>query len=373
MTVTFFSSVLNHHQISLCEALNNAEGVEFTFVQMIDLTEERRAQGFTSYDKPYVIYANSEPELAYRLCLDSDVVIAGVIDQKWLNERVNSGKLTFVYRERFLKDAKGVLSPAFWKNGYLNYFRYRNKELYFLCASAYTAKDTALIFPRKEKKFKWGYFPIVNKYEEVINSVINCKKKNTILWVGRFLDWKHPENAIKVAKRLSLADIDFELSFIGLGEKQDAMKRMIEDYDLESKVKILGQMSPEKVKQKMRESEIFLFTSDRKEGWGAVLNEAMSEGCACVASKQAGSTGFLINDGDNGYVFDYYDINKLFEKVKLLLDDSEKRSLVQKNALKTINEEWNAETAAERLLAFCRCKLEGKEPPQYESGPMSVS
>ena len=148
---------------------------------------------------------------------------------------------------------------------------------------------------------------------------------------------------------------------------------MIAENALWEKVQILGAMSPEQVREKMRESEIFLFTSDNKEGWGAVLNEAMSEGCACVSSRQAGSTEFLINDGENGFIFDYDDLDKLVGRVKLLLDDSEKRGIVQKNALKTINEEWNAEIAAERLVAFCRYKIEGAEQPKYESGPMSVS
>lgn len=372
MTVTFFSSVLNHHQISFCEELNSADDVDFTFVQMIDLTDERRAQGFTSYDKPYVVYAKADPERAHRLCIDSDVVIAGVIEQKWVNERAALGKLTFVYRERFLKNAKSILSPAFWKNGYLNYFRYRNKELYFLCASAYTAKDTRVIFPRKQKKFKWGYFPIINQYDSA-NEVIDCKVKNSIIWVGRFLDWKHPEIAIELARRLSLEKIDFELSFVGLGEMQDEMQAKIRDYGLEGKVNILGQMSPDRVKQKMKESEIFLFTSDRKEGWGAVLNEAMSEGCACVASKQAGSTDFLIDDSINGYAFNCKDIDTLFERVKSLLKDDVKRRNVQIKAIETINKEWNAKSATERLLSFCKKKLNREKCIDYSSGPMSLN
>ena len=372
MTVTFFSSVLNHHQISFCEAMCASPDVDFTFVQMIDLTDERRAQGFNSYEKPYVVYAKAEPERARRLCIESDVVIAGVIEQSWVNERAALGKLTFVYRERFLKNAKSIFSPAFWKNGYLNYFRFRNKELYFLCASAYTARDTAAIFPRKEKKFKWGYFPIINKYDNA-DGIIDCKIPKTILWVGRFLDWKHPERAIELARRLSLSDIEFRLSFIGLGEMQDEMGRLIREYSLEDKVKILGQMPPDKVKEKMRESEIFLFTSDRKEGWGAVLNEAMSEGCACVAANDAGSTGFLIDDGVNGYSFDSVDEDKLFERVKLLLADDGLRKNIQKKAIETINREWCAEVATWRLLDFCRRKLCGDPSPNYLTGPMSLS
>ncbi len=372
MKITFFSSVLNHHQLSFCEELYAMPDIEFFFVQMIDLTEERRKQGFASYDKPYVVYAKKDPQEARRLCLESDVVIAGVIDQAWANERAALGKLTFVYRERFLKEVRGILSPAFWKNGYRNYYKFRNQELYFLCASAYTAQDTRIIFPRPDKKFKWGYFPVMNAYRN-FDEVLTSKTPNTILWTGRFLDWKNPETCIKLARRLKKEGLDFSLSVVGLGEMQPVLEKMIAEYELNDCVKILGQMSPEGVKQKMKESEIFLTTSGRKEGWGAVLNEAMSEGCACIASRQAGSTNFLIRDGENGYAFNYKDMDRLFECTKTLLLNSQKRRDIQKNAFSTINEEWNIKTASGRLVEFCRSKLAGSAPVEYASGPLSIS
>lgn len=371
MTVTFFSSILNHHQLSFCEEMIKIPDVEFTFVQMIDLTEERRAQGFRAYDMPYVVSAQKDPERAHSLCIESDVVIAGVIRQDWANERVSQGKLTFAYRERFLKNKRGIFSPAFWKNGYQNFYKFRDKELYFLCASAYTAKDTRIIFPRPQKKFKWGYFPMLNTYED-FDGVIAQKKPHTILWVGRFLAWKHPESCITLARHLVDEGLDFSLSLIGLGEMEEELKAMIAKYDLSDRVTLLGQMSPEAVKQKMRESDVFLFTSDRGEGWGAVLNEAMSEGCACIASKQAGSTNFLIRDGENGYAFDYNDMKLLLSRTKLLLTHPQEKQAMQKSALQTIGGEWNAKEAANRLTEFCRCKLKDAQPPQYANGPMSV-
>ena len=179
--------------------------------------------------------------------------------------------MTFAYRERFLKSAKAVLSPAFWKNGYLNFFKYRNKELYFLCASSYTARDTRAIFPRPEKKFKWGYFPVVNVHDDA-ESVLNSKEQGSVVWVGRFLKLKHPEICIELAKRLRDEKIKFNVNMIGLGEMQPELEQMIKDESLEEYVTLLGQMSPEQVKEQMRKSEIFLLTSDRKEGWGAVLS-----------------------------------------------------------------------------------------------------
>ena len=370
MTVTFFSSVLNHHQISLCNALRGHPDITFTFVQMIELTDERRAQGFTAMEEPFVVSAREEPEKAYRLCMDSDVVIAGVIDQRWVNERIAKGKLTFAYKERFCKDPKVMLRPAFWKNGYCNYFRFRDRKLYLLCASAYTAPDTKYIFPRPEKKFKWGYFPQLTIHPDR-EQHLAAKEPATILWAGRFLDWKHPERCIQVAKRLKEEGLSFRLDIIGLGEMKAALEAQIRENDLSDCVRLLGQMPPEQVRQHMGKSEIFLLTSNHKEGWGAVLNEAMSEGCACVSSKQAGSTGFLIQDGKNGFSYDCQDLDTLTCRVKQLLDDKRLLRDLQTEAMKTIADQWNAQTAADRLAEFCAAVQNEEELPVFTSGPMS--
>ena len=370
MRITFFSSVLNHHQLPFCEAMNACADVEFTFVQMIDLTEERRTMGFTAIQAPYVVNAKKDREKAYRLCMDSDVVIAGVIEQDWVNARAAQGKLTFAYKERFCKEPGTKLRPGFWKTGYRDYFRFRNKNLYMLCASAYTAADTDMIFPRPGKKFKWGYFPQVNTYRET-QLLLNAKTPNSILWVGRFIELKHPETCITVAKTLKRKGIPFTFDLVGLGDMQETLQRQIRENQLETHVRLLGQMPPEQVREQMRRSEIFLFTSDSREGWGAVLNEAMSEGCACIASRQAGSTGFLIQDGENGFSYDCRDLETLTAHVERLLTDQQQLHRIQKNAVHTIGTQWNAQVAAERFVAFCRAAEKQENLPVFTSGPMS--
>lgn len=370
MTITFFSSVLNHHQISLCNALRQIPGVVFTFVQMIELTEERRAQGFSAIEESFVVSARQEPEKAYRLCMESDVVIAGVIDQKWVNQRVAKGKLTFAYKERFCKDLKVMFHPAFWKNGYMNYFRYRNQQLYLLCASAYTAPDTKHIFPRPEKKFKWGYFPQVAIHADAA-AHLEGKSPASILWAGRFISLKHPEMCVRLAKHLKETGYTFTMRIVGLGPMEQELKDQIARCGLQDSVKLLGQMPPQEVRREMGKSEIFLFTSDHKEGWGAVLNEAMSEGCACICSRQAGSTGFLIKNGENGFCYNWDDINTLIQCTEQLLENRILLRNIQTNAMETIRNAWNAETAATRFAAFCQARLEGNVPQQYDFGPMS--
>ena len=54
----------------------------------------------------------------------------------------------------------------------------------------------------------------------------------------------------------------------------------------------------------MKKHHIYCLTSDKNEGWGAVLNEAMSSGCCPVSSIEAGATPYLVKDGVNGFSFD---------------------------------------------------------------------
>lgn len=106
----------------------------------------------------------------------------------------------------------------------------------------------------------------------------------------------------------------------------------------------------EEVRRYMEQSEIFLFTSDYNEGWGVVLNESMNSACAVVASHAIGSVPFLLNDGENGFICKNGDEDDLFNKVKFLLDNPEKRKEMSLNAYKTMAETWNAENAVKNFM-----------------------
>lgn len=71
----------------------------------------------------------------------------------------------------------------------------------------------------------------------------------------------------------------------------------------------------------MEESEIYLVTSDRKEGWGAVVNEAMNSGCAVVADHMIGAAPWMIRQRENGILYHDGCEQQLQEYVAELLQD----------------------------------------------------
>ena len=146
---------------------------------------------------------------------------------------------------------------------------------------------------------------------------------------------------------------------------------MIREKKLDDCVHMLGGMRPEQVREYMERADIYLFTSDFNEGWGAVLNESMNSGCAVVASHAIGSVPFLIEDGRNGFVYKNGDIEDLDSKVVLLLNQPDLRMAIGKRAYRTIKEVWNAHVAAERFLALVMNLTNGEKATQIYNGPCS--
>lgn len=379
MTLTFFSNYMNHHQRPLCDALYQNLGSNFYFVATEEMSEKRKQLGYDNLenDRPYVIKtydpqdAKKNIKFAQRLVEESDVIIFGSAPEEYLEQRLRQDKLTFRYHERYFKEGRWrILDPRVFISHYKKDFRYRKKNLFMLCASAYTAPDCRFIHCYRNKAFKWGYFPPVKQYDS-IEEMIERKHPVSILWVARFIKLKHPEAPLYVAKQLKKAGYSFEMNLIGRGELEDQIKETIRKEDLQDQVKLLGAMSPEAVREHMERSEIFLFTSDRNEGWGAVLNESMNSGCAVVANRAIGSVPFLLKDGENGMIYNGR-IDDLYKKVKFLLDNDEKRKRMSVVAYQTLAKTWNAEVAVERLFALIE-KLKKGEKTSFADGPCSMA
>lgn len=372
--VTFFSNYLNHHQLSFCKKLVELTNNNFKFVSQKAISEKRISFGYQNisndYDFVVKTYENDEQlQKAYQFAIDSDYVLFGSSNVDYLRERLNQNKITFKYSERmFKKDLSIIEYIKGFRRVYINHTKYRNKNLYMLCSGSYAAYDFNRFGAYKNKTYKWGYFPEFIKHD--VDDLISVKKKNSIVWAGRLIDWKHPDLAIELARKLKESDFDFSMKIIGNGEMEDQLKQSIKDYGLEEKVLMMGSMHPEEVRRYMEESEIFLFTSDKQEGWGAVLNEAMNSACACIASHSIGSTGFLLKHKENGYIYKENDLDELYSAVTHYLSNDEDRIMVSKNAYKTISETWNAEVAAERFIKLNECLLNGQDTP-YIDGPCS--
>lgn len=191
----------------------------------------------------------------------------------------------------------------------------------------------------------------------------------SILWAGRLIGWKHPDASIRLAESLKEKGYSFKMTLIGTGEMEEQLHNMIRDKSLEDCVEMPGAMKASEVRSYMEKADIYLFTSDFNEGWGAVLNESMNSGCAVVASHAIGSVPFLIKDEENGLIYENGNQKQLEQQVCRLMDDAEYRMKLGLNAYHTIADLWNADVAAERLIDLCENIIFAKKTKSpYEIG-----
>ena len=368
MKVVFLSNYLNHHQLPFCLEMRKKLQEDFVFVATTKISQERLILGYEDMNEKYdfVVRAYDTREYAMNLSNESDIVIIGSAPEKYIRARSKTGKITFRYNERPYKNGINIKKFIYYST--YRKFVERNK-VHMLCASAYTPYDFSLSGLYKNRFYKWGYFPKIEKYN--IEKVLKSKSKASILWVARFIKFKHPETVIELAQRLKENNYDFSINMIGTGDLEKDIIKLIKEYGLENHVKVLGAMNPNEVRDYMKKSEIFLFTSDRGEGWGAVLNEAMNSGCAVVASHEIGSVPFLIENNKNGIIYENGNMDDLFRKVISLLSDEEHTHNIGLEAYHSMINLWNPQVAAKRFIELSNALLKGETFDKYTDGPCS--
>ncbi|WP_320978406.1 glycosyltransferase family 4 protein [Bacteroides sp.] len=377
MTIVFVSIALNIHQVCVADELYKLTNGNYWFVETGDISKDYSKGGgvndFSS--RPYLIRlveGDESLQKALRLIRDADVMIYAAAPLVFLKERIRTKKVTFVNSERWLKRGLiNLLSPRLLKQQWYYHICCHGKPFYALCSSAYAAGDFRLMQSFKEKCYKWGYFTAVPDIDvEVIQKLKRSVSTVRILWVARFLQLKHPERMLQLASQLRDAGEDFTIDMIGVGPEYDAIATGINDMGLQEYVHLLGAMPNSNVMEAMRSHHIFCFTSDKNEGWGAVLNEAMSSGCCPVASIETGSAPYLIKDGVNGFSFNLNKENDLYEKVLWLIQHPESRERMSIEAYRTMRNVWSPKNAAENLYRLCEGLLSG-DTTTITDGPCS--
>lgn len=372
MKITFISNYINHHQIPLANELYAELGDNYRFIQTEPMEEDRVKMGWGAEVKniPYLLYFYEQPEECEKLVLESDVVVfGGVEDESYIQPRLKAGLFTIRCSERIYKEGQWkMISPRGLIKKYKDHVQYRKKDVYLLCAGGYVADDFRLIGAYPDKMMKWGYF--VEKYNYDLQKLFSLKEENqetAILWVGRMIDLKHPEYAVQMAVELKKLGKKFKLQFIGDGEKKEEIVTLAKSFNLEDCVEFMGFMSPKDVRKQMEKADILLMTSNRIEGWGAVVNEAMNAGCVVVASHIIGSAPYLIQHEENGLVFKAGSYASLTKEILKIIDNDCYRKKMGMAAYETIDTLWNPKTAAKRFIEFCNTK----KVDRYEEGPCS--
>lgn len=376
------SNYINHHQMPVSRELNRLcreQGGSYVFVQTEPMEQERVDMGWGEENLKEGDFVRSyweDENGCQRMIEEADAVIfGGCEDERYIEARLEAGKPVWRYSEPLYKTGRyKFVSPRGLRKKYHDHTRYRKKRVYLLCAGAYVAGDFRLVGAYGGKRFRYGYFPAFRQQDPkklMAGKDQASQGQLRLLWAARMIDWKHPETALQVAAGLREQGIDFRLDMIGGGALAPEMQERARALGLEGQVAFLGYRSPEETRDYMEKAHILLATSDRQEGWGAVVNEAMNSGCALIAGKGMGAAPYLVRHGENGYLYDHKNPRQAVELAGKLAKDAAQRRRLGSAAYETVRTLWNSQVAAQRLYACIAAEIAGQELPEYEEGPLS--
>lgn len=356
--IVYVSNFLNQHQYPLAQELHNILGNNYKFIETEPTPGIFINTGYSSFEHlPFLIKSwqtSQNKQEADRLILEADCAIFDDFsDIKLIKRRLNLGKLTLQCGERWLKKGLlNLLSPRLIKYQWLYHTFLYNKPIYMLCASAFAAKDLRQMRSFKNRCYKWGYFTAV---ENLNPAQILSDRKNEITYfisIARLIGWKGHFLTIEAAKILRDQGQNFKVDIYGDGPLKGALEKKICRHGLSGIVQLKGTLPNNILIKKIQQYNAFILSSNRQEGWGAVVNEAMANACPVIGSDKIGSVPYLITDGKNGLVFKSGNPKSLASKMRDIIQSHTTAENLALNAYKTIHDEWSPACAAKNLVTL---------------------
>ena len=159
-------------------------------------------------------------------------------------------------------------------------------------------------------------------------------KKKIILASGRLNAWhvKGFDLLIESWGRICKSYPDWTLRIVGGGSKESVhiIKSLINKANCTEQVELVGYSK--NIQAQYQESSIFVLSS-RYEGFGMVLIEAMSQGCACIACDFRGRQSEIIRNEHEGVICPIDDVNALSVAIARLITDNHYRNDLQKSSI----------------------------------------
>ena len=159
-------------------------------------------------------------------------------------------------------------------------------------------------------------------------------KSKIILASGRLDVWevKGFDNLINAWGNIAKKYPDWKLQIAGSGscKSKEFLQSLADNNNLGKQIEFLGFC--DNIIELYRNASVFVLSS-RHEGFGMVLTEAMSQGCACVACDFNGRQREIITSDEVGLVCNNLSVDELTLSLEKMLSDKEYRTKCQMNGV----------------------------------------
>ncbi|MCP5060910.1 MAG: glycosyltransferase [Ignavibacteriae bacterium] len=159
---------------------------------------------------------------------------------------------------------------------------------------------------------------------------------------------KYVQNLIYAFSSLSKTERDIKLVITGEGNQKKLLIELSKKLNIEEKIVFAGFTD-----------NVFLFASiydiatlvSKVEGFPNSIVEYLAVGKAVVVTN-VGGTSEIVTDNENGFLVPFDDEKTLIEKIKILLDNSDKRKEFEEKAIETIENGFTEDKMIDNLEEF---------------------
>ena len=148
-----------------------------------------------------------------------------------------------------------------------------------------------------------------------------------ILYFSRVVKSKGLDVLIRAFAEIEKLGNDVHLQVVGDGEFRPYCEKLAGDLQVQN-IRFHGAVPNEEAWKYFKQADVFVLPCSGKgrgEGWGLVINEAMSMSLPIVTTEAVGAVADLVNNGVNGYVVAPGDADDLRKALERLLFDEHKR------------------------------------------------
>ena len=223
---------------------------------------------------------------------------------------------------------------------------------YYINKRIYTKQIDYIITPSefyREKFIKDG----INKNKlEAIHNFINTSDYNLnitddgyALYFGRLSKEKGILNLLVAFSKLNVG----KLHIAGIGEEKDTIEKFIKQEKLSNRVKLLGFLNKNEMKEEIRKCKFVVVPSIWYENCPYSIIESLAIGKPVIGSNMGGIPE-LVDNGKCGFIYEANDIDDLSYKMKKLFDDDKLVMKFGKNAKEKTKKLYSEEIYYKRIM-----------------------
>jgi glycosyltransferase involved in cell wall biosynthesis len=194
----------------------------------------------------------------------------------------------------------------------------QRKEAHLLPISKRAKRDFLKLGFRAAAAYPWIYARSTPTIE-VPHPDLN-QSHIEVIFVGQLIHRKGIDILLRAIAPLLLENPSVRLVLVGDGEARFELSQLAEKLHVRDRVHFAGVLPSDHIQDRIAMADVLVLPS-RWDGWGLVVNEALSVGTPVIVSSACGAAD-IVHQGQNGFVFESENEGDLYAMLRLFLQNA---------------------------------------------------